>query len=108
MVIHHWEMVVEMEDARPEGFNRAVQKFATLFYAKNEILASPQRSKIQETLDVPTGLFYRDGIRENSNKTVVMVCQPCCTSDRKFEVVYTRRMKGGGISYSTTQWDKVR
>ena len=77
------------EEAGPEEFGRAVQNLATLFYADGGLLASPRPVRIQETMDVLTGLFDRVGMRTNVDKTVGMVCQPCHTSGRQFEVVYT-------------------
>ena len=98
-VIQHWETVVEGEDKVPEGFRRSVNNLATLFYVDNGILASPQLDRIQEALDFLMILFDQVCMRINVNNMVGMVCQPCCNTVRKYEVAYTRRMKGEGLSH---------
>ena len=40
-VIRHWVIVVAGEEEEPEGFGRVVQWLAVLFYADDELPASP-------------------------------------------------------------------
>ena len=60
-----------------------------LLYTYGGLLALPWPVRLQEALDVLTGLFDWVGLRKNLDKTVGMVCQPYHTSGRQFEVVYT-------------------
>ena len=76
VVIRHWEMVVAGEDAVPEGFCREVQKLASLFYADDSLRASLHPDRLQEALNILTGLFYRVVLLTKMNKKVGMVCQP--------------------------------
>ena len=41
----------------PEGFRRAVQKLPTRFYADGSLLVSTSTARLQESLDILTGLF---------------------------------------------------
>ena len=64
------------EEEGSERFRRVVQIQAVIFYADYGILASPWPARIQEALEVLTGLFYRVGLRMNVNKMVDITCQP--------------------------------
>ena len=79
-VICHWETVVVVEEAGTEVFGGEVQKLAMLFYADDRILASSLTARLQETLNVLTGLFGCVRLRVNVNNAVRMNFQPCCTA----------------------------
>ena len=61
------------EYAVTEVFGRVVQKPDAIFYMDHGLLASPRPSRIQEALDVLTGLFCWVGLRTNFDKTVGML-----------------------------------
>ena len=63
----------------------------------NGLISSPRLDSLNEDLDILTGLFYWEGARKIFENKVGMVCQPCLTVVRQSEVVYMRRMKGGGV-----------
>ena len=48
-----------------------------LSYANDGLVASTQPQMLQREFEVLTGLFDRVGLRENTQKTASMVCQPC-------------------------------
>ena len=58
-LIIHWDIVVIVEEAGPEGFERLLQMLAILVYMCYRLLSSPFPSMLQEALDVLTVLFYR-------------------------------------------------
>ena len=45
-VIYQWLAVLDGEDTCPQGFGRAVKKLAILFYADNNLLASPRMARL--------------------------------------------------------------
>ena len=102
-VIRHWVKVVTGERPVPYVFGRAVQTLAALFYEDYVILASSWMSRIQEALNVLTGLFDWIVLRKNFNKIVGMTCQSCCTLVRQSKVAYTCRMMWEGPSYRSIQ-----
>ena len=67
-------------------------KLTEILYADNGLLVSPQKARIQEALDVLTGLFDRVCLWNNAEKTVGMVRQLCRTAGRQTEEEYNRRM----------------
>ena len=60
--------MVDLEEARPEIFWRAVQWRAKLFYADNGTHAYPRQSHLQEALDIITGISDRVGLWKNMKK----------------------------------------
>ena len=98
-VIRHWATVVDWEDLGTEGFGRAVGNLAALFYTDDIILAYLRLSRLQEALDVLTGLFGRVGLRYNVYNMVNMVCQLCRTAVSKFEEEYTTHITGERLTY---------
>ena len=87
-VIYLWVILVAGEEAGPEGFIRAVQCLAELFYSDNGLLASPQPAHLQAVLNVLMGMFDRFGIYTNVNNTVGMVCYPCHMDGGHSEAAY--------------------
>ena len=97
--ICHWATVVAGEDVVPEVLGRALQKLASLFYMDYGLLALPWPSRIQEALDVLTGLFDRVGLWTYVEKTVGMVCQPCSTVGIQSTEAYIWRITGEVCAY---------
>ena len=91
----------------PEGFGRAVQKLAALFYTDDDPLASTRSARLQDSLDVLKGLLYRVVLWTNVEKTVGMIYQPCRRADSHLVEAYRRRMMGGGHTYRERQRDRV-
>ena len=87
--------MVVVEEPGPEGFFRAVHSPDKLFYSKYGILASPHPSRPQEAPYFLTELVDQVGLRKNVNNMFGIVCQPCCTSGRKWEVGKRREETGG-------------
>ena len=97
-VIRHWATRVTGEDSIMEGFGRAVQKLSALFYVECGLLASPRPSRLQESLETPTGLFVQVSLRTNVAQMVGIVCQPLRYAGIQSEEVYQRRMTGEGCN----------
>ena len=102
-VILHWATVVARDKSGPEVFRIVVKTRNMKFYADDSLLASPRPARLQEALDVLMCLFYWVGLRKNVDKMVGMICQPCRTSDRHFEVSYTWQMMLECPSHSARQ-----
>ena len=79
-VIFHWVILVMGEEAGPDGFGRAVQGLATLFYANNGLLISPRKSRLQAALYVLTGLFDRVSLHTNVKKQLGWCVGPAILS----------------------------
>ena len=69
-VIRPWVTVVEVEEGELEGFGRVFQQLLALLYVDYGLLVSPWPTRLQEALDVLTGLFDRFGLRTNVAKIV--------------------------------------
>ena len=108
MVIHHWVAVVYGEYERPEVFGWAVQNISSLFYVDNGVLASLRPGRMQEYLDVLTGMFERFGLKTNIEKTVGMVCQPFRTAGIHSTEDYIWQMIGGRHVYWGRQKEILR
>ena len=70
-VIRNWVEVVAREETEPEVFERAFQRLALLFYEYARILAPPRTARLQEYLEVMTGMFAWVGLKTKMEKTVV-------------------------------------
>ena len=68
------------EDSGLEVFRRAEHMLVAIFYLDEGIPASPCLARVQEVLDLLTGLFDQAGLRTNFNNMVGINCQPCCTA----------------------------
>ena len=101
-----WHLVAG-EEARTEGFGRAVQTLAMIFCGCNRLLDSQHMSRLQEALGVLTGLFGRVVLRKNVDNMVGMVCQPCNSAGRNYEVAYTCRMMREVPSCRSRQRERV-
>ena len=62
----------------------------------NGLLASPQLSRLQESLDILTGIFYRVSMRKNLENTVGMLCQMFCYAGSQSTEAYNRCITGDG------------
>ena len=102
-VIYHWAMVVDGEDAWPEGLGRSVQNMATLFYVDSGILTSSHLTRLEEVLDILTVLFDRVGLQTNMEKMVGMVWQLYRTAGSQYEEAHTWRVTGKGLKYWARQ-----
>ena len=76
-----------------------MNNLAALFYVNNRVQDSSQTARVQEALDVLTGLFHQVGMMKNVYKMVVMVFQPYHTSGIQSKVEYTWWVMGEGLSY---------
>ena len=95
-IILHWETWVTREEAVPEGFGREVQKLAALFYANAGFISSPRPSRLQEPLEILTGMFDQVSLRTNIAKTVGMFSQLLWYVGSQLVEACTIRMKGEG------------
>ena len=64
-LIYHYIMMVAGEEEGTDGFGRAVQWLAALFYAADGLLASLSTACLQAALDILAGLFERVGLHTN-------------------------------------------
>ena len=67
-VIRRYMTVTAGEETKLEGFGISVHQIAALFYADDGIIAPPQPSRLQEALEVLTGLSHTAGLRTNVEK----------------------------------------
>ena len=107
-MIWHWVMLVAGYQAGPEGFVRVVQSLEAFFYANNGLLASSWPDLLHEVLYVLTGIFDRDRLHTNANKTMGVVYQPYCISSGNSEAAYERRMMGVGLPFKERQCGQVQ
>ena len=107
-LIHHYTEMVAGEYAVPEGLRRMVHNLAAIFHMENRLISSHRPARLQEALDVLMGIFDWIVPMKNVAKTVGMVCQPCCTADRKPKLAYTRRIMGEGTSYRSKKRERVK
>ena len=73
-VILHWVNLVSGEEVVMDGFGRAIQWLAKLFYSDDGHLKFTRLVRLKEALYVLTGMFDRVGIQTNVKNTVGMVC----------------------------------
>ena len=76
---------------------------AAIFYADYVMVASSDPRWFQGAFSTLVGLFDRVGLRNNSGKTVGMVCHPCQAAVNKSEAAYRRRMMGEVPTYRERQ-----
>ena len=55
-----------------QGLGESIQTLAALFYAADGLVPSPERTRLQGSFDVLTGLFGQVGLRTNEVKMVSM------------------------------------
>ena len=79
-----------------------------MLYADGGILTSPQLTRIQESLDVMSGIFSWVVLRTNVAKKLVMTCHMCCMAVQHSEAEYRLWMTEEGLSYRYLQKDRVR
>ena len=89
--------VVVGEEAAPEDFQQAAQRFTAFLYTGDGIIASPRPYRFQVILDVLTVIFDRIGLNTNANKMVGMVYQPCHMSGKHLEAAYEIHIMGVGV-----------
>ena len=88
-MICHWVKLIAGEKAGPDGFRRAMQCLAAIFYADDGILNSPRMARLHEAMGALTGMFGRVGIYTNVKTNV---------SDGMSALLHVWRSLGGGIS----------
>ena len=93
-VIRHWVTMVAGDEAGLDGFERAIQYLAALFYADDGFLPLPRPAWLQAALDVLTGLFFRVALHTNGEKMVGMLFQICYIVGGHSETAYMWRMTG--------------
>ena len=72
-IILHWEMVVDRDDARPEGFGRVGPNISLILYTDFGLLDYPRTASMKEALDALVGIFVRVGLHKNVEKTLKTV-----------------------------------
>ena len=98
-VICHWVTVVMPSEAVTGGFGMTIIDLAAYFHAGVSLVASKRLGRLQMGLDVLTGPFDRVDLKENMEKTVGMVYQPCHASGGMSEEAYARRVTEKGPTF---------
>ena len=81
--------MVKVEAVVLEGFFREGQTLTAFFYVDDRLMASQIPARIQEALDVLTGLYDCVGIQKDVINMVGMTCLPCLTPRSLSDVFYT-------------------
>ena len=74
-IIHHWVGIMVDNEAGPDGFGYMVAEKVTLFYAYYGLIESTNPVWLQWLFGGIIGLFEWVGIRNTTEKIVMMVCQ---------------------------------
>ena len=72
---------------------------ATLLYADDGIVASPESAHLQGAFNVLTVLFDHVGLCINEGKTVIMACRTCHPPHVWSKEAYTWLVTRQGLSY---------
>ena len=76
-----------MEEAEKRGERgKEGRHQASLFYADDGMVASPDPRLLQWAVNALVGLFELVGLRTNVGKTVSMTCRPCPAAGNQSEV----------------------
>ena len=87
-VARQW-MAVMMEGAEERGKRGKEGRHQNaLFYAENDMVATPDPRWLQGTFVTLVGLFDRVVLQTNSGKTVGMFCRPCQAAGTQSEAAY--------------------
>ena len=88
-------MVVKSEVySGSEGIGRDIQKMLEYFYEDYGLLASTRAARLHQAFHVLARIFGRVGLCTNVVKTVIMECQPCCTTGGHSTEAYSVWMMG--------------
>ena len=108
VVVRHWVtvMVEGVEEWVERG--KKVRHHNVLFYAYNGLVASLDPRWIQGAFSTLVGLFDKVVLRNNSWKTVGMVCRPCQAAGTQSEAAYVQQMMGERPTYQERQKGQVQ